>query len=76
MRDGHIYGAHKQPLRNERNIESYMGKAFNKIAAGLNDAIGYAEREKRKARVVICPVKEVSRSTTRDIQRDNPRTSQ
>ena len=53
-----------------------MGKAFNKIAAGLNDAIGYAEREKRKARVVICPVKEVSRSTTRDIQRDNPRTSQ
>jgi hypothetical protein len=67
---------HRQPLRNEQKIEPDMGRAFNTIAAGLNDAIGYAERERRKGRVFASDGSKGDRSTTRHSLRENPRTSQ
>ena len=67
---------HAQPLLNERYIEPDMGKAFNKIAAVLNDAICFAEREKRRERVAASAGRRADRSTTRHSLRDNPRTSQ
>ncbi|MEZ5736643.1 MAG: hypothetical protein R3E09_12760 [Novosphingobium sp.] len=68
--------AHRQPLRNEKKIEPDMDRAFNKIAAGLNDAIGYAEREKRKGRVFARDGSKGDHSTTRHSLREISRTSQ